>query len=224
MRPFSRWMSAPLVALAMLLAPASNGWTADVPVIGAKLKMKDATQPGVARRKVIFSTSDVAIVIPSEGGSADPSLSGGALEIRNGAGSGESDSIPLPAVNWIRVPRNVEKPLRGWRYKELVKDLPTSEYKIKVALKERLAGPILRAVVKDERGNVVGYTLDEPTQDAVGVAVVTGDLRHCALFGGVIRRDESRDLGGDVYRGIFAASAADAPGGCVASPSSAFVR
>jgi len=224
MRTLRTWMAVPLGVLALVLVPGRPGRAADVPVAGDKVKMKDATQPGVAQRKVIFVSYDTAIVIPSEGGSADPSLTGGALEIHNGAGSGESVTIPLPAENWLRVPRSVEKPLRGWKYKEVVKDLPTSNYKLKVVFKQRLSGPLLRALAKDSRGNVVGYTLDEPTQGAVAIEVVTGDLRHCALFGGLVRSDESDDLGGDVFRGVFTASDADAPAGCIASPSGAFVR
>jgi hypothetical protein len=224
MRPFWKWMGAPLLAVAVLLCSAGSGSATDVPVTGAKLKIKDVTQPGVARRKLVFATADLAIVIPTDGGSADPTLTGGTLEILNGAGSGESASVPLPAEHWRRAPRDLEKPLEGWRYKDIVKDLPTSNYKIKVVLKERPTGSVLRAVVKDVRGNVEGYTLDEPTQDAVAVQLVTGDLRHCALFGGMIRRDESRDLGDGVYRGIFVARGADAPAGCLGSPSGAFVR
>jgi hypothetical protein len=130
MQPLVTLWGATIIASTMLAAFPGAGVAADVLVGGDKLKMRDDTQPGVARRKVVVVSSDSAIVIPGEGDGTDPSLTGGVLEIHNGAGSGESDSIALPAENWIRVPRNVEKPLKGWKYKEVVKDLPTSNYKI----------------------------------------------------------------------------------------------
>jgi hypothetical protein len=191
----------------------------DTLITGAKIKVVDVTQPGVARRKIVFGSKDPAIVAPADGGAGDPSLNGGSLRIVNTAGSGESDVFTLAAQNWIRSPSDPSSPLRVWKYKEVVANPPSADYKIKIGLSP---GRVLKALVKDDRGNVITYTLDEATQGSIGIQVSTGSDRTCAQFGGVIIADENADLGDGVYRGRFVAKLAPAPPGC-ASPSGAFI-
>lgn len=196
----------------MLAAPAT---AADTTVTGRKVKLKDFTRPPIAGRKVIFTSRDPLVVPPAPGGAGDPTLNGGSLDVHNTAGSGESMTLALPSSNW-------EVTIRGdvvyYRYRQAVTNLPAEDYKIKVLLK---AGN-LKGVVKDDRGSLISYTLDEPSQGSVGVRLVTGADRVCLDFGGIVAVDESLDLGDGVYRGRFAAKDALAPATC-GSPSGAFL-
>lgn len=209
---------AALLATGSLLSTSGIALATDQPIAGQKLKMKDATQPGVARRRVVFAARDASIVIPADGSSADPTLHGGAIEIANSAGTGEVAVVTLPTGGWRRAPRDTGKPLVGWKYREVVNAPPANDFKIKVVLATRSSGPVLRALVKDDRGNVIAYTLDEPTQGSMAIRIVTGTDRHCAEFGGYIRSDESRDLGDGVFRGVFIAKDAPAATLCTGAP------
>lgn len=195
----------------------------DTLITGAKLKVADATQPGVARRKIIFVSKDPGIVISADGSGGDPLLNGGSVTIHNTAGSGESQTIALAAGNWRRLPSDPSDPLKGWKYKEVVANPPAADYRIKVAVKATYSGAVLRALVKDDRGSLITYTLDEPTQSSIGMRVSTGSDRQCADFGGFILEDASEDLGSGVYRGAFKAKEAPAPPDC-GSPSGAFLE
>jgi len=215
-------LSVTVVVIAATFAIPTAGRAADTPLTGLKLKVSDVTQPGTARRKIITVSKDAAVVIPADGSAADPSLHGGSLEIRNTAGTGESDTFPLAAGNWFRIPGDPAKPLKGWKYKQVVFNPPTDDYVIKVALKQSLSTSTLRAIVGDSRGSLIDYTLDEAMQGSIGIWLTTGADRQCLDFGGIIVADTSEDLGGGVYRGRFAAKGALAPAGC-GSPSGAFV-
>jgi len=213
------------VAAVVAAAGVAGGWfptravAADATIPGVKLKMSDATQPGGARRRIVSTARDTGIAVPAAGSAGDPSINGGLLEVANTNGSGESTAITLPAGNWIPLGGD---PVTGWRYKEVVADPPTADYKIKVTLKQGYSSSVLRVAVKDDRGTVILYTLDEPTQGSIGVSLATGDDRNCLDFGGIVVVDESADLGDGVYRGKFVAKAAPAPAAC-ASPSGAFL-
>src|SRR6185369_16933384 len=50
-----------------------------------------------------------------------------------------------------------------------------------------------------------GLTLDEASQGSVGLVLVTDQLRYCAVFGGMVVRDEP---------GRFVARRAPVPGAC----------
>jgi hypothetical protein len=207
-------MTARIATLGMALILGMSGapaLAADTTVTGRKLLIKDFTRPGQADRKVIFQSRDPIVVPAAPGSAGDPTLNGGSLDVRNTAGSGESMTLALPAGNWL---------LRSgyYLYREVVKNPPTHEYKIKVIVR---SGQV-RGLVRDGRGSLISYTLDEPTQGSVGVRVATGADRYCLDFGGEVRADLSEDLGDGVYRGRFAAKDAPAPGTC-GSPSGAFL-
>jgi hypothetical protein len=208
-------MTARIATLGMALLfgmSAAPALATDTTVTGRKLLIKDFTRPGQADRKVVFVSRDPIVVPATPGSAGDPTLNGGSLEVHNTAGSGESMTLALPAGNWV---------LKGddfYLYRELVDNPPTQEYRIKVIVR---SGQV-RGLVRDGRGSLISYTLDEPTQGSVGVRVATGADRHCLDFGGIVVADESLDLGGSVYRGRFAAKTAPAPANC-GSPSGAFL-
>jgi hypothetical protein len=204
-----------IIAALGLVFTCSIAVATDSVVTGLKIKMSDDTQPGVARRKVLFGSKDVAISIPADGSAGDPSLHGGSVEIFNSAGSGESDIYALPTGGWRRIPANPLDPLRGWKYKEVVANPPTDDHAVKVVMRIGSSYSVLRVIVKDDRGTFIAYTLDEPMQGSLGVRIATGTDRHCADFAaGVLLADESVALGGGVYRGTFAAKLAPAPADC----------
>jgi hypothetical protein len=214
------------MAAAFLAAFAGPARAADTPVTGRSIKMKDKTQPGTARRKLGVLSRDPTVAIPGDGGAGDPTLSGGSIELLNTSGSGESDTVDLPAGNWRRVPSSLAKPLRGWLYKEIVDNPPTNDYKIYVLIKSNSSGTskVLKAKVKDYRGTVLSYTLDEPSQGSMGVLISTGTDQHCMDFGGEVRHDEGEVLGDGVHRGKFGARLAPAPPSCnLGSPGAAFI-
>ena len=153
-------------------------------------------------------------------------MNGGSIEILNTAGSGESMVIPLPAANWRRIPQDPNGGLRGWRYKERVKDAPTDDYRVFVLFKQNGVGMVkrLKITLKDRVGSLITYTLDEEAQGSMGVRFFSGADQHCADFGGFIKKDDSRDLGGGAFRGRFVAKDAPAPADCsLGSPSGAFL-
>jgi hypothetical protein len=80
------------------MAPTRSEAT-DTLIPGAKIKIADATQAGVARRRIIFVSKDPAIPLPGDGSAGDPSLNGGSLRVVNTAGSGESQVFALGAGN-----------------------------------------------------------------------------------------------------------------------------
>jgi hypothetical protein len=208
--------------MAVAMAAPRPSVAADTLLVGAKLKVADATQPGGARRKLVFATRDPAVIISADSGAGDPTLNGGQLTLVNTAGSGESQTFALAAANWRRIPGDLDDPVTGWKYKEVVFDPPADDYKMKVALKRSSTTGIVRVVIKDDRGSFIAFTLDEPTQGSLGLEVSTGADRQCTDFGGTIVEDLSESASSGTYRGRFVAKAAPAPGSC-SSPSGAFV-
>jgi hypothetical protein len=57
----------------------------------------------------------------------------------------------------------------------------------------------------------IGFSLDEPQQGSIGVSLVSGDARYCAVFGGTITKDAGAD-------DQFKARAAPAPVDCPTPP------
>ena len=182
---------------------AAPALATDTTVTGRKLLIKDFTRPGQADRKVVFVSRDPIVVPAAPGSAGDPTLNGGSLDVHNTAGSGDSTTLALPAGNWVLKGDDV------YLYRELVKNPPTQEYRIKVIVR---SGHV-RGFVRDERGSLISYTLDEPTQGSVGVRVATGADRHCLDFGGIVVAD-TLAFAGSAYRGRFIAKDAPAPATC----------
>jgi len=99
----------------------------------------------------------------------------------------------LPAAGWS------ERPAGTFRYR----DSHLAMGPVKVA--------ILRAGRSSKitaRGAGIGFPLDEPSQQSLGVVITSGGQRYCTLFGGAIRTNQA---------GRFIAVRAPAPNTCPGS-------
>ena len=132
------------------------------------------------------------VVAPLPGGTEDPTIHGGSLEISNPE-TGEWARLGTPASGWSMNAlgtvfrfRNTTRGVRGVRSAVI-----RHGRKIKV------------------KASTVGITLDERTQGLLSAALATGNRHYCMLFGGEVRRDEP---------GKFAARNAPAPSACPELP------
>lgn len=146
------------------------------PVAGARLQVRDDPL-NPAKKRISLVAKDPGITLGGPGSADDPRSGGAILRLLNPA-SGETNTFELPASRW----RAVGATVRAYRYS----DPKLAEGPVSAALVRN--GGVVKATVK---GAGIGYTLDEPTQGALGVVVRTGDARrYCALFGGTLRYDE----------------------------------
>ncbi|HEV7733974.1 MAG TPA: hypothetical protein VGR62_17520 [Candidatus Binatia bacterium] len=124
--------------------------TPDVALIpSTRLELRD-------RRRQIRFVSRTAIVPPTRGSEADPSLRGGSLQIYNSAGrTTDSITVTLRSDGW-KLLGPATKP-RGYRYVDSL---------LHVIMKAD------RIVVKDRFGPT--YRLDDPRQDRIAVRLVMG--------------------------------------------------
>lgn len=176
-----------------LCVPGTPACARDVPVAGAKLKLREqAGRP--AGRRLLFETRDPAIEVPAAGGFGDLALRGGTLDLLN-PDTDERQRIALPAAGW--------RPMRdGYRYRDGAAAL----------------GPCTKVVVQAGRvkarcrGAGLTFSLDEPAQGALIATVSFGTERvHCARFGGLVGADTGTGVTG---RGRFLATGAPAPPTC----------
>ena len=132
------------------------------------------------------------VVAPLPGGTEDPTIHGGSLEISNPE-TGEWARLGTPASGWsmnaLGTVFRFRNPTRGAR-------------------------GVRSAVIRHGRkikvkASTVGITLDERTQGLLSAALATGNRHYCMLFGGEVRRDEP---------GKFAARNAPAPTACPQLP------
>ncbi|MFQ5512886.1 MAG: PQQ-binding-like beta-propeller repeat protein [Myxococcota bacterium] len=183
--------------LTALCVPGTPACAVDIPIAGTRLRViGDAARP--AHRRFIAVSRDSALVPPSTGGNADPSVVGAVLELLNPS-SGETQRIALPASHWSA--RGDPPGARGYLYRDpkLTRG-PCSLV--------RLAPGRLRVSC---RGEALTFTLDQPTQGALAVALRLGNESvYCLRFGGSIQSDR----GGAGVRGRFSARAAPAPIAC----------
>jgi hypothetical protein len=164
------------------------------PVKGTRIVLLDSADP--TRRKLIFLSNDrnLSTVL---GFGVDPAADGAYLHVYNDNGSGESVCVPLPAARWTAAGSVYA---RRFTYRD--PDFLSSPCnRIVVA-----DGRIVRVKCKD-----IGFSLDEPQQGSIGVSLVSGDARYCAVFGGTI----TKDAGADDH---FKARAAPAPVDCPTPP------
>ena len=183
--------------LTALCVPGTPACATDVPIAGQRLYLADS---GTVRRLELRAQGDT-IAAPASDGPGDPTVAGAALVVRNPA-SGEEVRLPLPAAGWQSVERAGEpRAARGFRYRD----------------RTRASGPCFDVQVANGRlvakcGGASGFTLDEPGQGALAVALELGhDRVLCARFGGRIDVDLGRASG---RRGRFRAAGAAAPGWC----------
>lgn len=217
------------LAGAMLLVALPAVHAADTPISASKLALADWSEPSLpkTKRAVSLVSKDSAIAIPAEGGSGDPLVHGGRIEVLNTSGTGESVTIQLPAENWWRIPQDPNGGLRGWKYKEEVNNLPTDRYRIFVLFKQSAVGtqPRLKMKVRDKVGNVITYTLNEESQGSIGVRFLTGSDQHCVDSSDALRKkDLSRQTSTGGWRGRFLTKDTPPPLDCdLGSPSAAFL-
>ena len=132
------------------------------------------------------------VVAPLPGGTEDPTVHGGFLEISNPE-TGEWARLGAPASGW-----SMNTLGTVFRFRSTAR-----------------AAPGLRSVVVRHgrkikvKATTVGITLDERTQGVLAASLATGTRRYCMLFGGEVRRDEP---------GKFAARDAPAPASCPELP------
>lgn len=138
--------------------------------VGArKFELRDdtATPANLRKRKFRFKATSRGmgtasrITVPAPGTRGDPSSQGGRLIVRNTAGSNENVEIELPASGWSAL-GNPAAP-RGWRWRA-----PSTAAVSSVVVKPDSL--TIRAGGED-----FAYSLDEATQDSVGVRLDLGD-------------------------------------------------
>jgi hypothetical protein len=180
-----------------LCVPGTLACAADVPVAGRRLRVTDrAGEPD--GRTLSVQGGDDALTAPAPGGPGDPSLAGARLDLLNPE-TGEAAALLLPASGWTALGK--PEALKGFRYRD----------------RDGVLGSCRRALVRDGRlrahckGGGIVFTLDEPAQSALAVALTVGTARvYCLRFGGVVA-DEGI---GAKRRGRFVAKHAPAPVAC----------
>jgi len=171
----------PIAALAVaLLAPPVRADPTVVLIGTHRMKMKDDSVdpvfPGKRKftwkvRSGLADAPENQVVMPEPGSAGDPTpggaTGGGAtLTVYNAAGSGEVFTVDLPAENW-RVAGNAFK---GFRYVYAS------------------TAPVWKVWLKSPKITIQGgkapwgYTLDEPSQGAIGVQLTLGSgITWCSV-------------------------------------------
>jgi len=114
--------------------------------------------------------------------SNDPTVEGGTLVASDtGGGAGTATFALPPGAGWRRIPTNVSKPLKGYRYKGA--GSPTDPCRV-VLVKKR----VVKAVCKGS-----GVTLTTPFGGDVGIVVTLGtdSKQYCVRFGGTEARNDA---------------------------------
>lgn len=159
----------------VLLLSTATAHAADVLVPGRKLVM--SAQSG---RQSLTFTAKSPLIAPTD----DPRTGGATLSVV-AADSGESATIDLPASRWTANAAGTV-----FTFKD-----PTGTVK----------SAKIKAGALSVKARSTGISLNEPSQAGVGIVLATATTRHCALFGGTIRRN---------LPGRFQAKNAPAPASC----------
>ncbi len=163
---------------------------------GKKLVVKDK-DGDPSKRKIVFVSKDASA--PALIGAEAPTQAGASVTIYNPT-TGETDTFNLPASGW----KGLGRPpgVKGYKYKD--KTLANGPCKVAVVK----PGKLVKVVC---RGSQIGYSLDEPTQDMVGVQLRFATSAVCGVFGGSIKRDVGA---ADGKTGLFKAKDAPPPTAC----------
>ena len=175
------------LAVVLLLAVIGRARGADVHLPGNKLVVRQGPD---AERLVLVARDDVLAPLP--GGSEDPTLVGGEVEISN-PNTGERARFTTSARDWA-----INSTATVFRFQNHLQTGPGSEVRT-IVIKNRKQLKI--------SARALGITLDEDVQGALSVVVRTGTRRYCFLFGGKIGKDKP---------GRFVAHKAPAPATCPA--------
>jgi hypothetical protein len=153
------------------------------------------------KNNLTVKLTDLGVIAPSVGGGADPTLVGASLVLFNPS-TAESETYALPAGNWS-ISGDPAR-LRGYKYRD--SDFAAGPCKsVKLTVTGKLAAKC--------KGPLIGFTLDEATQDNLGMSLRFDTLQTCTVFGGVVKRDTS-SAGGNLGR--FVATNAAEPAVCAA--------
>ncbi len=143
------------------------------------LSLRDDSTPPVnpAARRVRFKSStkldppNQRVIPPARGGSGDPTVAGGTLQVYNAAGSGELVTVALSSGSWSAL-GSVTNP-QGYRFKTTAPSAPIQSVQVK------------RDRIKVSGGGATwGYTLNEPSQGIVAVRLMLGTgITWCAETG-----------------------------------------
>jgi hypothetical protein len=109
----------------------------------------------------------------------DPVVEGAELRVVDTGGAAGAATFALPATGWQRLPGNLARPLKGYRYKGA--GSPTDPCRV-VVVKER----VVRAACRGP-----GVTLSPPFSGEVAIALTVGtdSKRYCASFGGITTKN-----------------------------------
>jgi hypothetical protein len=170
-----------------LLAFVGSAGAADVLISGGKLSLADNVA-NAAKRKAVFKSTDAGVGV----GTGNPTVDGVTIEIVNPTpGIEQSDVFALPATGWVAT----GNPVNSYKYKDSA----------------LLNGPVKAAQIKNgklvkftAKGAQITFTLGVP-QTQVGLVIGIGTERYCALFGGIITKDDGTK---------FNAKNAPAPAAC----------
>jgi hypothetical protein len=163
---------------------------------GKKLIVSDK---GATDRKVIVRSKDSNVVSPEPASSSDPTMAGAELLLYN-AETTETATLNLPAGDW----KGIGNPpgVKGYKYKDSIQQNgPCRTVIVK-------PGGLIKAVCK---GNGIGFSLDEASQEELSVTLAMGSLRQCIVYGGTVIKDQG--VAGS-QPGLFKAKNAPAGGVC----------
>ncbi len=182
------WLLAFTVGIACLVSHDAEATDQLLP--GTRLVIRDDSSSNQHLINLIIKSP--TLLAPGPNTLDDPRTVGATLTIASMSGEAATLAIPpsnVPGARWLE-------------------DGRTTTYRFSDT--DPLA-PVWRATIKDGsiiniRTNTAGITLDELSQQAVGIILTSGSHRYCTMFSGAaIRRDE---------QGSFFARGAAAPSSC----------
>jgi len=184
------------------LAPGEECITADEPLVGTSLSLRDKLSDS-NQRKLALKIIDPSFLAPEPGSVEDPTAPGyaaGGLTLELARGTAETATLSMDSSLW----RGLGTPAgsKGWLYRD----------------PQGASGPCRSALVKDGlikavcKGSAIPFTLDEAAQNELGVNMQFGRVfkSRCSVFGGVVR--ETSTAAAPV--GTFKAKDAPAPAVC----------
>jgi predicted esterase len=175
---FGRLVAVAAIAPGLILGVRTTAATdsavgAFVQTTALTLKDDVAVPVDPARRRFTFKSSTKKdpppqrVVIPVAGGPNDPRAAGASVVVQNGAGSGETVRVDLPASGWMLLGSPTNPTGYGYRSAD-----PN--------------GAISKVTVKQDQIRIKGgkaawgYTLDEAQQQRIAVRVQLGGMSWCA--------------------------------------------
>jgi hypothetical protein len=139
--------------------------------LGAKKVLLKDRDGDAAKRKLIMILKDLALVVPSIGGEADPTVVGALLVLHNPL-TLQTDSYALPASAWSGIGN--PPGIKGYKYKDKILEHGPCK---SVTLK----GKLVKASCK---GDQIAFALSGAPQGSIAAALEAGAARYCVTFTG----------------------------------------